>query len=303
MAKMANELVTKQSNELTTFSGETNAQMVERLTSRVQLIQHVYRKIMIKDVDYGVIPGCGSRPALMKPGAEKLILAFQITPTFQETIRDLGNGHREVIVKCTLTKNGEILGEGLGSCSTMESKYRYRDASRKCPNCGQEAIIKGKEEFGGGWVCFKKKGGCGSKWQEGDAVIESQQVGKIENTDPADQWNTVLKMSKKRSLIDADLTVLGASDIFTQDIDENLPLDNKPVEAPTEEPKAQKLASVVLQEMNAKATEKGGDTLTIFCDIVNKYLTELNKTTEELSEEEFSNLVNAIKTYKPESSK
>lgn len=80
----------------------------------------------------------------------------------------------------------------------------------------------------------------------------------------------------------------------------------KPVETPAEvidEPKAQKLASVVFQEMNAKATEKGGDTLTIFCDIVNKFLTELNKTTEELSEEEFSNLVNDIKTYKPESSK
>ena len=34
---------------------------------------------------------------------------------------------------------------------------------KTCPACGKAAIIKGKAEFGGGWVCFKKKGGCGWK--------------------------------------------------------------------------------------------------------------------------------------------
>ena len=33
-----------------------------------------------------------------------------------------------------------------------------------CPECGQPAIIKGKEEWGGGWVCWKKEGGCGAKF-------------------------------------------------------------------------------------------------------------------------------------------
>lgn len=37
---------------------------------------------------------------------------------------------------------------------------------RPCPSCGQDAIIKGKAEFGGGLVCFKKKGGCGAKWKD-----------------------------------------------------------------------------------------------------------------------------------------
>lgn len=35
---------------------------------------------------------------------------------------------------------------------------------KTCPKCGAAAIIKGKEEYGGGWVCFKKKGGCGAKF-------------------------------------------------------------------------------------------------------------------------------------------
>jgi hypothetical protein len=36
-----------------------------------------------------------------------------------------------------------------------------------CPVCGKDAVIKGKAEYGGGWLCFGKKGGCGAKWPEG----------------------------------------------------------------------------------------------------------------------------------------
>jgi hypothetical protein len=38
-----------------------------------------------------------------------------------------------------------------------------------CASCGQKALIKGKEQYGGGWVCFKKKGGCGQKFNEDPA--------------------------------------------------------------------------------------------------------------------------------------
>jgi len=34
-----------------------------------------------------------------------------------------------------------------------------------CPECGQNSIIKGKKEYGGGYVCFSKKGGCGAKFK------------------------------------------------------------------------------------------------------------------------------------------
>lgn len=34
-----------------------------------------------------------------------------------------------------------------------------------CPACKQtSSVIVGKEEYGGGFVCFKKKNGCGHKW-------------------------------------------------------------------------------------------------------------------------------------------
>ena len=40
-------------------------------------------------------------------------------------------------------------------------------APAPCPVCGKRAIIKGREEYGGGWLCFNKRGGCGAKWPEG----------------------------------------------------------------------------------------------------------------------------------------
>lgn len=196
--------------------------MVHNTQMRVDAIQAIYGKIMRKDSDYGVIPGCGNKPALLKPGAEKIIMAFRLAPTTTHTVTDLGNGHREIVVRTTLSAaDGTLLGDGVGSCSTMETKYRYRQAERACPTCGKSTIIKGKEEYGGGWLCFAKKGGCGAKFLTGDASIEKQNIGRIENTDLADQYNTVLKMAEKRSLVDVVLRVAGASDIFTQDIEEN----------------------------------------------------------------------------------
>lgn len=56
--------------------------------------------------------------------------------------------------------------EARGGAHEMPQAREQRP-SAICPACGKDAIIKGKAEWGGGWVCFKKKGGCGLKWPEG----------------------------------------------------------------------------------------------------------------------------------------
>ena len=82
----------------------------------------------------------------------------------------------------------------------MESKYRWRQAKRQCPSCGAEAIIRGKAEYGGGWLCWKKQNGCGAKFAATAPEIVAQVADRIENPDLADTFNTVLKMAKKRCL-------------------------------------------------------------------------------------------------------
>ena len=118
----------------------------------------------------------------------------------------------------------------------MESKFRWRTAERVCPACGATAIIKGKAEYGGGWLCFAKKGGCGAKFSDDDESITSQAVGRAENPDLADTYNTILKMSKKRAHIDAVLTATAASDIFAQDLDDLPRAEVEPPPATPEKP-------------------------------------------------------------------
>ena len=191
---------------------------------QVNLIQEIMKGIMKVDEHYGVIPGA-KKPSLLKAGAEKLCLTFRLAPDYTTTEQKDGN-HLTVISKCTLTHipSGQVYGSGMGSCSTKEAKYAYRQESKKCPLCGAESIIKGKDFKGDGlptgWVCYGKKGGCGSKFADGDPRIEGQATGRSPNPDVADQYNTVLKMSNKRSLVAAVLNVTAASDIFTQDIED-----------------------------------------------------------------------------------
>lgn len=195
---------------------------IEQLTGQVQLVQQAMAAAMKDGVHYGLIPGT-DKPTLFKPGAEKLLLLFRLAPDYDvsETWHD--DGHYTVRVTCRLTHitTQNFMGAGDGLCTTRESRYAIRKLARVCPACGKEAIIKGKEEYGGGWLCFRKKGGCGAKFNDGDQVIEGQPEGEGPNDKIADTFNTVLKMGCKRALIAAVLNVTAASDIFTQDLEDS----------------------------------------------------------------------------------
>lgn len=160
------------------------AEQVAALEVRQQVnqLQYLMQQVLKSGEHYGVIPGTKGKPSLLQPGAEKICLMFKLVPRYSVSKTQLPGGHREVEVTCTLYQRGSdtIEGEGIGSCSTMESKYRYRN-----------------------------------RWEHGEKVRE-------ENADIADVYNTVLKMAKKRALVDAVKSTTAASDIFTQDV-EDLP--------------------------------------------------------------------------------
>lgn len=201
---------------------------VKELLERFNKIRKVQRAAMVEGIHYGKVPGT-DKPALLKPGAEMLCLLFHLDPQFS-TKETWDGEHLECVVTCTLynAQTEKRLGSGIGSCSTKESKYAWRKAERLCPECQKPAIIKGKEEYGGGWVCFKRKNGCGAKFRDGDKAIESQEVGRVPNPDIADMYNTVRKMACKRAHVAASLFVTGGSALFTQDVEENVDNDRPP---------------------------------------------------------------------------
>lgn len=209
---------------------------VEDLKRQVSSVMEAMSAVMVPGTHYGNVPGV-DKPSLAKPGAEVICMMFRLVPQFNDSQPiDLGNGHREYRFTCTLHgPDGRVMGMGGGSCSTMESKYRYRNGERKCPACGKAAIIKGREEYGGGFVCFGKKGGCGAKFREDDKAITDQQVGRVENPDIADLYNTVEKMARKRAHVDATLRATCASGVFTQDVEDLVAYGEQTKPAPVAE--------------------------------------------------------------------
>jgi len=184
--------------------------------------------------DYGIIPGT-KKKTLLKSGAEKLCEIYGLADEYimLREVEEWDRGLFAYTLKCVLKsrRDDSLVGEGVGSCSTYESKYRWRDEQRRCPHCGQAAIIKGKAQFGGGWLCWAKKGGCGCKFADDDKAITDQTIGRVENLDIIDARNTALKMAKKRAKIDAVIGATRSSGLFTQDLDEIQPERSVNVEA------------------------------------------------------------------------
>lgn len=232
----------------------TPAEMKRRLDE----LQAFVNDVMQEEVHYGpAFPG-SKKLVLYKAGGEMLaeIYGFKVIPRIVSRIEiwstaiavpviparatdDLGRQmegtwytslpekgpffHYEFEAEVFSKRTGILLGKGFGSCNTMENRYRWRQGARVCPECGMEgAIIKGRAEYGGGWLCFKKKGGCGALYKGDDAKeIEAQEGGRVENDDIATLVNTVLKIGKKRSALDAIISVTQSSGLFEPDDDDD----------------------------------------------------------------------------------
>jgi len=205
---------------------------VQQASERYNVLVEFTKTVMVKDQDYGTIPGV-QKPCLYKAGAEKLSSLFGLAPAFELIEKREDWTGRETngeplfyyFYKCKLYRGGELVGEADGSCNSWEKKYRYRDGKRKCPKCGGEFIITGKAEYGGGFLCFAKKGGCGAKFKDGDESITKQSIQAVPNPDIPEVINTVQKMAQKRSLVAAVLIACNASAFYTQDVEDMRTID------------------------------------------------------------------------------
>lgn len=195
------------------------AQMQETIEQLRVIRQFIYSNELKEGVDYGTVPGCGDKPTLLQPGAQRICMLFNVYPEYDVLRNELPDGHMEYVVQTALVSRttDKRVGGGVGSCSSMEKKFRYRIAQRVCPKCKHDTVRKAKD---GSFYCWAKIGGCGSRFQAGDASVTQQQSGLVENENIADSLNTVLKMAKKRSFVDATLSLSCISEFFTQDLEE-----------------------------------------------------------------------------------
>jgi hypothetical protein len=192
-------MVTTKQPEQTLMIGSS----VYELQNWAKKLDEFFASLMQKGTDYDVIPGT-PKPTLLKSGAEMLRLGFGFNPEFKisKGLTDIQKGFIEYDVVCSLYKNGALVAEGVGNANSLESKWRYRwiFVNELPPGFDKEKAYK---TYG--------------------ATRKTKQGGyqyRIENENPQDQANTILKIAKKRAFVDAILTATGASRIFTQDIED-----------------------------------------------------------------------------------
>ncbi len=215
-----------QNQQLTVSLAMMPVMSIEQALSRRNQMIQLTQAIMKEGTDFGIIPGTGDKPVLLKPGAEKLVAFFGLraVPEVIKSEEDwTGKQHGGepffyYWYRYNLYKGDTLVVAADGSCNSWEKKYRWRVSSRRCPVCKKETIHKSRKD--GGWFCWIKMGGCGANFPPGAPEIEEQEVGRAINEDVIDLVNTIQKMAQKRALIAAVLIGCGASEFYTQDMED-----------------------------------------------------------------------------------
>lgn len=190
---------------LAEWTPESLQQAIEREKQLRNLIIQYCRSAMKDGHHYYNLPGsAGRKPALSKEGALNLCSLFKVTPSpddVNETFHE--DGHYTVRARTHIVgRNGAILATGDGLCTSRESKYAHRWMwSNEVPADVDKESLKKKE--------WEKNGRRNVQYQ-------------VPNQDLPDIFNTVLKMAAKRALVDAVLKLPLVSELFTQDLDEQV---------------------------------------------------------------------------------
>jgi len=184
--------------------------------------ERIAREVLREGIDYGAAWTGAPKPTLLKPGSERILDALELRCEFEE-LRAIESFVESLFfyryrANLYTRATGVLVATGIGSCSTYESKYRWRKGRRECPTCGSDAVIRSKQEYGGGWYCFPKRGGCGARFAVGTAALE-EAADRVPNEDVLDAVNTVDKIAQKRAQVAAALA-LGFSEFFTQDLED-----------------------------------------------------------------------------------
>ncbi len=215
--------------------------------NRFQTIAHQHMK---EGLDYGVIPGT-QKPTLLKPGAEKIAKLLGLADQYEilDKGEDWDKGFFRYLIKCTLSgvANGLVVSEGLGECNSMESKYRWR------------------------WVFQSELPdillGDARKDDRGKLVTRTINTrnGRVKqyrlaNDDIYSQVNTIVKMAKKRALVDAALSAGRLSEVFTQDTEDIKVTNSDP--APKAKVEAKKTEKPAEDEVDTSHFANAGEFLT-----------------------------------------
>jgi hypothetical protein len=219
----------------------------------LNVIMELSKDVFIEGVDYGTIPGV-EKPSLYQAGAQKLARAFQLRPAYTALteIEDFDKPLFYYRYQCDLIHypTGVIVGSGIGSANSREGKWGYRwvaehqlpahldptTLERRNGEISEFAFAIEKGETTGTygkpadyWNRFREAIADGSarsikRKAKSGKEMDAWAIGGVEyriiNPQIFDQINTILKMATKRSFVGAVLATTGASQLYTQDVED-----------------------------------------------------------------------------------
>src|SRR5699024_10540705 len=98
---------------------------VQQSMNTIQQFQKVVQGSLVEGHDYGASFFGASKPSLLKPGAEKILMLLGLSSEYEiiEKIQDYEEGFFAYTIRCILAKGGQVITQGLGHCNSKEKKY------------------------------------------------------------------------------------------------------------------------------------------------------------------------------------
>lgn len=127
---------------------------IDEIVQAQESVREIIQKALKPGRDYGTIPGT-NKPTMYKAGAERTCAAFAVYPDYEILEKEIDHNHENVymgwewhptirgkkvdvekksyglyryVIKCKIIhrESGLVIGSGVGSCSSLESKYISR---------------------------------------------------------------------------------------------------------------------------------------------------------------------------------
>lgn len=174
-------------------------QAIQETKQQMALLQGMVRDILVREVDYGRIPGT-PQDSLWDPGASKIISAFNCYSGERRLISLRDNAERiSVLMEVPLVSrtSGQVVATGVGAASTLETRYRYRWLTED---------ETGQQGFGADVLAtFKSR-------RKKDGTMEF----RVPNPEHGELLNTIIKMASKRAEVDAAESLPGVASVLRQ---------------------------------------------------------------------------------------
>ncbi len=187
---------------LGTLSFRLSDQALEVTVWNMRQAELLVTKVLERGIDYGRTPGTPA-DGLWDPGASKLINAFNSYPEYKilRKIEERELLSTTIEVRLVNRASGQVVGSGIGSASTRETKYKYR-------------WVRDPENYG-----YTPEEVKSLKTRVSDAGV----LSRITNPEYGELVNTIDKMAAKRADVDAAQSLPGVKSALRRLFDPQAP--------------------------------------------------------------------------------